>query len=246
MPVTTVCCTEKLTPLLAMLDTVTTTLPLKAPVGTVAVMLVLLHAVVVAVTPPKVTAPLLPNPVPVMVTEFPGKPLVGLRLVIVGALNAAPLLDRPPWLTTTLPMVEIEATATTLLSDQLETVALVPPNITVPVLDPKLLPAMVTEIPDEPWLGVKLMMVGVRTRKATPLVCTPPAVTTTLPLVAPLGTTATMLVLDQLETVADCPLNVTVPVVVPNVVPEIVIEAPGSALAGLKDLRKRAFSVPNV
>jgi hypothetical protein len=48
--------TAKATPLLATLDTVTTTLPVTAPAGTVTPMLVAVHVEnVVAVVPPKVT-----------------------------------------------------------------------------------------------------------------------------------------------------------------------------------------------
>ena len=62
-------------------------MPLVAAAGTVAVMLVALHAVGVAATPLNVTvlvpwvAPKLP---PVIVTNAATGPVVGLRLVIVG------------------------------------------------------------------------------------------------------------------------------------------------------------------
>jgi len=48
------------------------------------------------------------------------------------------------------------------------------------------------------------------TVKPTPLLATPPTVTTTFPLVALLGTDVVMLVGLQLVTVAAVPLNVTV------------------------------------
>jgi len=48
------------------------------------------------------------------------------------------------------------------------------------------------------------------TVKITPLLGTPPTVTTTFPVVAPAGTEVTMLVALQLVTVAAVPLNVTV------------------------------------
>jgi hypothetical protein len=50
------------------------------------------------------------------------------------------------------------------------------------------------------------------TVKITALLGTPPTVTTTFPVVAPVGTDVTMLVALQLVTVAAVPLNVTVPV----------------------------------
>ena len=64
--------------------------------------------------------------------------------------------------------------------------------------------------------------------KLTPLLATPPTVTTTLPVVVPAGTGATMLVALQLVGVANVPLKVTVlvPCIDPKLVPVIVIEAP--------------------
>src|SRR6266849_608017 len=66
------------------------------------------------------------------------------------------------------------------------------------------------------------------TVKLDPLLATPPTVTTTFPVVAPLGTGATMLVPLQLVGVANVPLNVTVlvPWVVPKFVPVIVTDVP--------------------
>ena len=82
--------------------TVTMMLLELAPVGTTAVMEVLLQLVIeVAVTPLKVTVlePCEePKLVPVIVTEEPTAPDVGLRPVIVGVastVNAEPALDTP-------------------------------------------------------------------------------------------------------------------------------------------------------
>ena len=72
---------------------------------------------------------------------------------------------------------------------------------------------MVTEVPTAPEVGLKLLMLGadvVLTVKLTPLLATPPTVTTTFPVVAPVGTGATMLVALQLVGVAATPLNFTV------------------------------------
>ena len=80
--------TVKLTPLLALPPTVTTTLPVVAPAGTVTAMLVLLQVVGVAAVPLKVTVLLpcvAPKLVPVIVTGVPTVPEVGLRVLIVGA-----------------------------------------------------------------------------------------------------------------------------------------------------------------
>ena len=58
---------------------------------------------------------------------------------------------------------------------------------------------MVTEVPTPPEVGDRLVMLGaVETVKLTPLLATPPTVTTTLPVVAPVGTGATIEVALQL------------------------------------------------
>jgi len=80
--------TMKLTPLLAWPPTVTTTLPVVAPVGTGAVMLVLVQFVGVASVPLKRTALVpcvAPKLVPVMITEVPTAPEVGESVVMLGA-----------------------------------------------------------------------------------------------------------------------------------------------------------------
>jgi hypothetical protein len=66
------------------------------------------------------------------------------------------------------------------------------------------------------------------TVKGTPLLATPPTVTTTLPFVAPEGTGATMVEELQLDGVAVTPLKVTVllPIEPPKFDPEIVTEVP--------------------
>src|SRR5262249_30590197 len=68
----------------------------------------------------------------------------------------------------------------------------------------------------------------------TPLLASPPTVTTTLPVVAPAGTGTTMLVADHVVGVAAVPLNVTVlvPFVAPKFVPLIVTEVPTGPLVG--------------
>jgi hypothetical protein len=73
------------------------------------------------------------------------------------------------------------------------------------------------------------------TMKFTPLLATPPTVTTILPLVDPLGTGTTMLGSLQLVGVAGVPLNVTVLLfcVGPKLVPAMVTEAPNAPEVGL-------------
>ena len=63
------------------------------------------------------------------------------------------------------------------------------------------------------------------TVKFTPLLATPPTVTTIFPVVAPAGTDVAMLVEVQLVVVAGVPLNVTVPED-PRLVPVIVTAVP--------------------
>lgn len=74
------------TPLPAWPPTVTTTLPVFAPIGTGTTMLVALQLVGAAEVPLKVTVLVpcvAPKLVPVMVTDVPMRPEVGLRLEIV-------------------------------------------------------------------------------------------------------------------------------------------------------------------
>ena len=81
-------CSVKLTPLLAAPPTVTITLPVVAPVGTDATMLVALQLVAVAVVPLNFTVLVpcvAPKFAPLIVTGVPTAPDVGLRLVMLGA-----------------------------------------------------------------------------------------------------------------------------------------------------------------
>src|SRR5437762_12398199 len=131
--------TVKFTPLLAIPPTVTTTLPVVAPPGTDATMLVALQLVVLAAVPLKVTAPVVPKLVPVMVTAVPTGPEVGFRLVMAGAeelpLNVAPLLAIAPTLTTTLPGVAPLGTdPTALVALQLAVVSVVSSQVTLPAI----------------------------------------------------------------------------------------------------------------
>ena len=74
------------------------------------------------------------------------------------------------------------------------------------------MPVIVTDAPTAPEVGDRLVIVGVaRTVKEEPLLAVPLTVTTTLPVVAPLGTVAKIDVAPQLAIVAFNPLNVTLP-----------------------------------
>src|SRR5712664_666700 len=140
----------KLTPLLAIPPTVTTTLPVVAPLGTATAMLVAFQFAGVALVPLNVTvlAPCVePKFVPVMVTAVPTTPEVGFRLVMFGAgvltVKLALLLAIPPTVTTTLAVAAPLGTATAMLvAFQFAGVALVPLNVTVlvPCVEPKFVP----------------------------------------------------------------------------------------------------------
>jgi hypothetical protein len=213
--------TVKLTPLLGTLATVTTTLPGVAPVGTGATMLVSLQLVGVAIVPLKlrVLVPCeLPKLEPEIVTEVPTGPEVGLTLVMLGGgvtVKSTPLLATPPTNTTTLPVVAPWGTGTVMLvSLQLDDREVVPLNWTkldiVPTVGPKFVPVMVMMPPMGPEIGLMLVILGGGvTLKGTPLLATPPTVTTTLPVVAPDGTVTLIEEADQLEAVAIVPLKAT-------------------------------------
>jgi hypothetical protein len=166
----------------------------------------------VAVVPLNVTVPEEPKFSPAIVTDLPTGPDVGDRLLTTGyAVNNTPLLGTPLTVTTTFPVVAPLGTdATMFVLRQLEVVAAVPLNVTVPV-DPKFVPVIVTDVPTPPKVGERLVMLGVgSTVKVTPLLAWPPTVTTTLPVVALLGTGTTMVFALQLVGDAATPLKVTV------------------------------------
>jgi hypothetical protein len=152
------------------------------------------------------------------------------------AAKKTPLLVLPPAvITTRLPLVTpLGATATILLADQLTIVAEVPLKVTVPVFPPKLVPEMVTCVPEAPLEGLRPVMEGTDTVKFAPLLCNPPLLTTTLPVLALLGTVAVILESDQLVTAALWPLKATVPAEVPKLLPEIATAVPYTPLDGFK------------
>ena len=229
-------------PALATPFTVTTTFPLVAPLGTGATIDVALQLLGVVVTPLNLTVLLPcvdPNVVPVIVTDVPMAPVEGDNVVMEGAtVNAAPLLAIPPTVTTTLPVVAVLGTGALICVEvQLVGVAVTPLNLTVlaPCVEPKLVPLIVIDVPTAAEVGDKLVIFGaVATVKVTPLLATPPTVTTTLPVVAPLGTGTTIDAAPQLVGVAVVPLNLTVlvPWVAPKLVPAIVTDVPTAPLVG--------------
>ena len=130
-------------------------------------------------------------------------------------------------MTTTLPEVVFGTMAVIEEGLQVTVPAATPLNVTEP-LDPKLLPLIVTNALAGAGLGEMVVIFGAGplTVNGTPLLACPPAVTTTLPLVAPLGTVTAMELTFQLLTAAAVPLKVTVPCVEPKVVPVIVTGVP--------------------
>jgi len=91
-----------------------------------------------------------------------------------------------------------------------------------------------------PFAGAVMVTTGAvvsgTTVKLTPLLATPPTVTTTLPVVAPAGTGTLMLVALQLVGVALVPLKVTVlvPCVAPKYAPVMVTGVPAAPDVGLR------------
>jgi hypothetical protein len=212
--------TVKLEPLLFTPLANTTTFPVVAPLGTVTVMLVALQLVTVAAVPLNFTVPLPwleAKFAPVMTTVAPTAPVVIDRLVMLGAdttVKLDPLLFTPLANTTTFPVVAPLGTVTVMLvAIQFDTVAVVPLNFTVPLpwVETKFVPVMTTVAPTAPVVMDRLLMDGAKTTvKLEPLLFVPPTFTTTLPVVAPLGTVTPILDEPQLVTVAVVPLNLTV------------------------------------
>jgi len=92
-------------------------------------------------------------------------------------VNADPPLFTPLAKTTTLPVVAPAGTVTAMVdAPQLDTVAAVPLNFTVPkpCVDPKLAPCTDTEAPTAPVTGERLVILGAETTvKLLPPLSTP-------------------------------------------------------------------------
>jgi hypothetical protein len=85
------------------------------------------------------------------------------------------------------------------------------------------------------------------TEKLTPLLAAPPTVTTTFPVIAPVGTGTTMLVALQFVGDAIVPLKVTVlvvPCVVPKFVPVIVTDVPTTPDVGFRFVMLGPITAP--
>jgi hypothetical protein len=173
---------------------VTITGPVVAVAGTATTICVLLQLVGLPAMPLKVTTPATdPKFVPLMATEPPARAALGEMLLILGAgiVNDVLLLAIPMLVVTTkLPLVASAGTLALMLVLLHEiTGAEVPLKVTVPAVVPKLLPLIATAVPAVPERGAtELTTGGGTTVNVAPLLATPPAVTTTDPVVAPVGT----------------------------------------------------------
>ena len=172
--------------------------PLVAPLGTVAVIWVLVFTVKLAAVPLKVTAVAPVKLVPLIVTEVPTGPLLGVNELIVGGeavtVKLLALVAVPPGVVTLIcPVVAPLGTiARTWVSESSVKKAAVPVKAT-PVVPVKWLPLIVTVVPTGPLVGLKELIVGGPTVTVKALLLPPvPAAVVTLigPVVAPLGTVA--------------------------------------------------------
>jgi hypothetical protein len=111
-------------------------------------------------------------------------------------------------------------------------------TVFAPCVEPKPVPAIVTDVATAPEVGEMLVMIGaaVPTSKPYGLLATPPTVTSTFPVVAPVGMGTLIWVALQLVGLAVVPLNVTVlvPCDEPKLVPVIVTAVPTTPPPGAR------------
>jgi len=172
--------------------------PVVAPVGTVAVTLPSFTKTNAAEVPLNRTPLTAVKWFPLIVTDAPIAPLDGEKLLMVGALleltvKFAVLVVVPDVVVSWIfPVVAPDGTVVvTCASDWKLNVAEVPLNLT-PLTPVNPLPVMVTAVPGGPVEGENPLIVGFAgTTKSVVLVpVAPDAVTTILPVVAPIGTVA--------------------------------------------------------
>jgi hypothetical protein len=153
-----------------------------------------------------------------------------LEIVAVLTTNGTVPDHAPACCTCAVPELELDGIAATIcVSLQLTTVPKVVPSHTVPVpcVDPKPEPDIVTSVPAAPAAGDTLVSTG-GTANRVPVLDDVPTVTTTGPVLAPLGTATEMPVSLHALATAGTPLNVTVlvPWVAPKLRPAIVTLVP--------------------
>jgi len=148
------------------------------------------------VAPLKATAVAPVKLVPVMVTAAPARPLVGVKLEMVGAggVTVKFEVDVAVPLGVVTEIVPVVAPAGTVVLTWVALLkvnaAIVPLNLTA-VAPVKLVPVMVTAAPTRPMLGVKLEMVGaepVMVKLVAEVPVPAELVTEMVPVVAPAGT----------------------------------------------------------
>jgi hypothetical protein len=223
--------------------------PVEAPGGTVTVRVVAEAPVTGALIPLNSTTLLLGvvlKFVPVIVTDAPTAPVVGLNPVIVckgRTVNIEPLVSVKPLTVIVIgPVVALAGTdVVKVVVVAAVTVAKVPlkrTTLSVSVVL-KFVPKSVTSAPGAPLVGVNPVKVGVGSTVNVPalVMVTPVPLTRTEmgPVVAPEGTSTVKVVADALVTVARVPLNRTVllAIVELKLVPVIVTVAPTAALVGV-------------
>jgi hypothetical protein len=193
---------------------VTVITPVVAPAGTVAVILVFEFTTnAVAAVPLKLTAVLPVKPLPLIVTEVPTGPLAGENEVTLagGATVNVPLVAVPPGVVTlTVPLTAPVGTVVLIwMSETTVKVAVLLLENLTDVVPVKLVPLMVTGRPIAPLAGDSEVMAGL-TVNVLALVAVPPElVTVILPVVAPEGTVAVILILEFIVNAAGVPLNAT-------------------------------------
>jgi hypothetical protein len=229
--------------------------PVVAPTGTLVTMLVAVGVPLMTAATPlnftRLSRAVVLKLVPVIVTDVPTGPDIGLKPEIVGVMGTVTvkseaLIALSPFTSTvTTPVVAPTGTVVTILVvvGVPVIVATTPLNFTIlsdgVVL--KFVPVMVTDVPTNPDTGFRLVMVGelggvtVKSDRLVP-VC---AFTSTeiTPVVAPAGTEVTMLVVVGVPViVATTPLNFTrlSDGVVLKLVPVMVTDVPTGPDAGLK------------
>jgi hypothetical protein len=191
---------------------VTVILPVVAPAGTVVTIWFAVFDVIVAVVPLNFTEVAPVRFVPVMITEVPTGPELGVNEVMVGteavptvkfvALSAVPLAV----VTLMGPVVAPAGTVVTICVALFDViVAVVPLNFTE-VAPVRFVPVMVTGVPTGPEVGVNDVMVGLA--QLPPTVKVPELwaestlfVTVSFPVNAPVGTAARTWVLESTMTV---------------------------------------------